>query len=158
MFWSIVLHLLFAAGASVYIAQRIVTRRDTNFTASPPTANPSTHAQEGDWALTELRRVHTDVSVVCPAGVSLSHGLSQPSPAAAAVSAAEVAAGARVVALAEGSTLGRPSFVTFAGLDEVDEVVVAGDPAQAALDELVEHGVRCTDRRSAVGQRRGRKS
>ena len=120
--------------------------------------SPRTRAQEGDWALTELRRVHTDVSVVCPAGISSTHGLGQPSPAAAAVSAAEVAAGDRVVALVEAAALGRPSFVTFAGLDEVDEVVVAGDPAQAALDELTEHGTRCIDRRSAVGPRRGRRS
>ena len=122
------------------------------------TVSPRTRAQEGDWALTELRRVHTEVSVVCPAGVSLDHGLSQPSPAAAAVSAAEVASGSRVVALVEGAALGRPSFVSFAGLDEVDEVVVAGDPPQAALDELTAHGTRCTDRRSVVGLRRGRKS
>jgi DeoR family transcriptional regulator, fructose operon transcriptional repressor len=120
--------------------------------------SPRTRAQEGDWALTELHRVHTDVSVVCPAGISSTHGLGQPSPAAAAVSAAEVAAGARVVALVESTAVGRPSFVTFAGLDEVDEVVVAGDPPQAALDELAERGTRCIDRRSAVGLRRGRKS
>lgn len=120
--------------------------------------SPRTRAQEGDWALTELRRVHTDVSVVCPAGISSAHGLGQPSPAAAAVSAAEVAAGSRVVALVEAAALGRPSFVTFAGLDEVDEVVVAGEATQAALEELTEHGTRCIDRRSAVGRRRGRRS
>ncbi|MGI3779686.1 MAG: DeoR/GlpR family DNA-binding transcription regulator, partial [Janthinobacterium lividum] len=53
------------------------------------TVSPRTRAQEGDWALTELHRVHTDVSVVCPAGISVERGLSQPTPASAAVSQAE---------------------------------------------------------------------
>ena len=44
------------------------------------------------------------------------------------MSQAEVAAGSQVVALLEGAALGLPSFVTFAGLDEVGRVVVAGDP------------------------------
>ncbi|SER25565.1 DeoR/GlpR family DNA-binding transcription regulator [Microlunatus flavus] len=120
--------------------------------------SPRTHAQEGDWALTELHRLHTDVSVVCPGGLTLERGLSQPTPAAAAVSQAEVAAGSRVVALVEGAALGRPSFVTFAGLDEVDQVVVAGDPPPTLVEQLGEHGMTCTDRRSVSATRRGRKS
>lgn len=122
------------------------------------TVSPRTHAQEGDWALTELHRLHTDVSVVCPAGVSSEHGLGQPTPAAAAVSQAEVAAGSQVVALVEGAAVGQPAFVTFAGLDEVDRVVVAGDPLPVLVQQLGEHGIRCTDRRSVTASRRGRKS
>ena len=122
------------------------------------TVSPRTHAQEGDWALTELHRVHTDVSVVCPTGITVDRGLSQPTPAAAAVSQAEVAAASRVVALVEESALGRPSFVTFAGLDEVERIVVAGHPPPAALDEFSEREVLCSDRRSVAGSGRGRKS
>ena len=122
------------------------------------TVSPRTRGQEGDWALTELHRVHTDVSVVCPGGISVQHGLSQPTPAAAAVSQAEVAAGSRVLALVEGAALGRPSFVTFAGLDEIDQIVVAGDPAPATVQEFTERDVPCTDRRTMVGTARGRRS
>jgi DeoR family fructose operon transcriptional repressor len=122
------------------------------------TVSPRTRAQEGDWALTELHRVHTDVSVVCPAGISVARGLSQPTPAAAAVSQAEVAAGARVLALVEESALGRPSFVTFAGLDEIDQIVVGGDPSPAAMQEFTEKDVVCADHRSMVGTVRGRRS
>jgi DeoR family fructose operon transcriptional repressor len=122
------------------------------------TVSPRTRAQEGDWALTELNRVHTDVSVVCPAGISVDRGLSQPTPAAAAVSQAEVAAGSRVLALVEESALGRPSFVTFAGLDEIDQIVVGGDPSPAAVQEFTERDVTCTDHRSMVGTVRGRRS
>lgn len=122
------------------------------------TVSPRTRAQEGDWALTELHRVHTDVSVVCPAGISVERGLSQPTPAAAAVSQAEVAAGARVLALVEESALGRPSFVTFAGVEEIDQIVVGGDPSPAAVQEFIEKDVACTDHRSMVGTVRGRRS
>lgn len=122
------------------------------------TVSPRTRAQEGDWALTELRRVHTDVSVVCPTGISVERGLSQPTPAAAAVSQAEVAAGSRVLALVEESALGRPSFVTFARVDEIDQIVVGGDPPLAALQEFTERDVACSDHRSVVGTVRGRKS
>lgn len=121
------------------------------------TVSPRTRAQEGDWALTELHRVHTDVSVVSPAGITVGRGLSQPTPAAAAVSQAEVAAGSHVVALVEESALGRSSFVTFASLDEVDQVVVGGDPPAAALEEFTERDVTCIDHRS-FATRRGRKS
>ena len=122
------------------------------------TVSPRTRAQEGDWALTELHRVHTDVSVVCPAGISVDRGLSQPTPAAAAVSQAEVAAGSRVLALVEESALGRPSFVTFAGLDEIDQIVVGGDPPPATLQEFTDRDVTCTDHRSMAGPGRGRMS
>lgn len=122
------------------------------------TVSPRTRAQEGDWALTELHRVHTDVSVVCPAGISVERGLSQPTPAAAAVSQAEVAAGSRVLALVEQAALGRPSFVTFASLDEIDQIVVAGDPPLAAVQEFTERDVACTARRTMAGTLRGRKS
>ncbi|MGI3779725.1 MAG: DeoR/GlpR family DNA-binding transcription regulator [Janthinobacterium lividum] len=122
------------------------------------TVSPRTRAQEGDWALTELHRVHTDVSVVCPAGISVERGLSQPTPAAAAVSQAEVAAGARVLALVEEAALGRPSFVTFAGLDEIDQIVVGGDPASAVVQEFTDRDMVCADHRSMVGTGRGRRS
>ncbi|RYZ29294.1 MAG: hypothetical protein EOP01_05640, partial [Propionibacteriaceae bacterium] len=122
------------------------------------TVSPRTRAQEGDWALTELHRVHTDVSVVCPVGISVERGLSQPTPASAAVSQAEVAAGSRVLALVEGAALGRPSFVTFAGIDEIDQIVVAGDPSPATVQEFTERDVACTDRRTMVGTGRGRRS
>ena len=122
------------------------------------TVSPRTRAQEGDWALTELHRVHTDVSVVCPAGIDVQLGLSQPTPAAAAVSQAEVAAGSRVLALVEAEALGRPSFVTFAGLEEIDQIVVGGDPPLAVVQEFTERDVACTDHRSMVGTGKGRKS
>jgi DeoR/GlpR family transcriptional regulator of sugar metabolism len=103
--------------------------------------SPTSRAQEGDWALSELNRLHTDVSVICPAGISIEYGLSQSSSAAAAVSQAEVSSGERVIALCEAQALGRPSFARFAGIAEIDELAVSGTPAVAALQAFLDRGV-----------------
>ena len=107
------------------------------------TVSRTTRGQEGDWALSELQRLHTDVSIVCPDGISADRGLSQATPAAAAVAQAEVAAGDTVLALVEEAALGRSSFVTFAALADVSSVLVAGTPDEAAVAAIGEQGVRC---------------
>lgn len=104
------------------------------------TVSRETRAQEGDWALTELRRIQTDVCVVCPGGITLD-GLSQATPAAAAVSRAEVAAGQRVVAMVDAAVLGRAAFVQFAGLDQVDALFVTGGAPSATLQPFLDRGL-----------------
>ena len=101
----------------------------------------TTRAQEGDWALQELERLHVDVSLICPAGISLARGLGQPTPAAAAISRAEVACGQTVIALVDASSVGRSAFVQFAGIAQVDQVLVSGRPAAEALHPILERGL-----------------
>jgi DeoR/GlpR family transcriptional regulator of sugar metabolism len=105
------------------------------------TVSPVTRAQEGDWAVHEMERLHVDVSVVCPAGISVEHGLTQATPAAAAVSQVEVSSGQRVIALASPDTLGHSGFVQFATLDEIDLIAVAGSVSQATLQPFAERGI-----------------
>lgn len=105
------------------------------------TVSAVTRAQEGDWAVEELGRLHVDVSVVCPAGVSVERGLTHATPAAAAVSQVEVASGDRVIAVADAAALGMPAFVQFARLDEIDLLAVAGAPSQATLQPFLDRGV-----------------
>lgn len=102
---------------------------------------PATRSQEGDWALQELGRLQVDVSVICPAGISFEHGLGQPTPAAAAVSQAEVSCGQNVVVLADAGVLGRPAFVQFATWREIDTIMLSGRSNEAALAPFREHGV-----------------
>jgi DeoR family transcriptional regulator, fructose operon transcriptional repressor len=102
---------------------------------------PATRAQEGDWALQELARLQVDVSLVCPAGLSLERGLGQSTPAAAAVSQAEVACGQNVIVLAGADVLGRAAFVQFATWREIDTVMLAGRPDETVLDPFLDHGV-----------------
>lgn len=105
------------------------------------TVSPLTRAQEGDWALTELSRFSVDVCVISPAGVSVDRGLSEDTPAAAAVSQAAVSAARRVIALADDETLGVTAFVQFATVDEVDVIAVAGSPSPGALQPFTDRGV-----------------
>lgn len=121
--------------------------------------SPTTRAQEGDWALQELERLHVDVSLVCPAGISLAAGLGQPTPAAAAISRAEVACGQRVIALTDPHSLGRSAFVQFASIDQVDQILVSGRPAPGAVEPFLERGLEVVvvdetvEAGSVVGQR-----
>lgn len=105
------------------------------------TVSPTTRTQEGDWALEELARLHVDVSLVCPAGLHVDTGLSQRTPAAAAVSQAEVSCAQTVIALVDEQVLGHPAFVRFAGIEQVDLVVVSGRPDPAVVQRLRERGV-----------------
>ena len=105
------------------------------------TVSPVTRAQEGDWAVHEMERLHVDVSVVCPSGISVERGLTQSTPAAAAVSQVEVSSGARVIALASTQTLGVSAFVQFATLDQVDLVAISGSPSPATLQPFAERGI-----------------
>jgi DeoR family transcriptional regulator, fructose operon transcriptional repressor len=108
------------------------------------TVSPVTRAQEGDWAVHELERLHVDVSLVCPAGISIERGLTQATPAAAAVSQVEVASGERVIVLADTNSFGGSAFVQFASLDQIDSIAVAGTSSQAALQPFLERGITIT--------------
>ncbi len=108
------------------------------------TVSPTTRAQEGDWAVAEMERLHVDVSLVCPAGISVERGLTQATPAAAAVSQVEVRCADRVIALAGPATLGVSAFVQFAALDQVDLLAVAGRPAPSLLQPFIDRGVTVT--------------
>ncbi len=110
--------------------------------------SPVTRAQEGDWAVTEMQRLHVDVSVVCPAGITLEQGLTQSTPAAAAVSQVEVTCADRVIALASSATLGTAALVQFARIDQVDQIAVAGSINPGALQPFVDRGVSVSSARS----------
>lgn len=105
------------------------------------TVSRATRAQEGDWAVDELSRLHVDVSVVCPDGISVERGLTHSTAAAAAVARVQVTSSARVVALARPDVLGNSAFVQFALLDQVDLIAVSGTPKPTALQEFTDRGI-----------------
>jgi DeoR/GlpR family transcriptional regulator of sugar metabolism len=91
-----------------------------------------------------MERLHVDVSVVCPAGISVERGLTEATPAAAAVSETLVAAGDNVITLADVNSFGVSAFIQFAYLDQVDAIAVAGSLNQATLQPFVERGIAIT--------------
>ena len=44
LFISIIIHLIFGAGATYYVVQRIALKRKMTFQGGPPTTNPSKRA------------------------------------------------------------------------------------------------------------------
>lgn len=108
------------------------------------TVSPRSRGQEGDWAMTELNRLRTDISVICPDGISVGDGLSALTPAGAAICRAQTRVGRRVIALADAEAVGRATFVTFATIDEIDEVAVAGTVPDKHYRPFTDRGVPLT--------------
>jgi DeoR family fructose operon transcriptional repressor len=82
------------------------------------------------WATDTLGRLNVDVAVLGTNGISVARGLTTPDASEAGVKAAMVAAGRRVVVLADSSKYGQDHFARFATLDDIDVVVT-----DAGLDE-----------------------
>lgn len=97
------------------------------------TVSHQTRAQEGDWALEELSRLRIDVAVLCPSGISVEHGLSESTPAAAAIASAQIQCSDRRIAVCPAAVLGHTAFVKYASLDDIDKIVATGpvDPLVA---------------------------
>ena len=99
-----------------------------------------TQTAVGEETVRALRDVRVDVVFLGTNAVSGDHGLSTPDPDEAAVKRAMVAAGQRVVALADSSKVGREHLFRFAALDQVDVLVTDDD-----LDESVHQDLTARD-------------
>ena len=92
------------------------------------------------WALQILAGLNVDVAVLGTNGISVERGLTTPDLAEAGVKAAMVAAGRRVIVLADSSKVGQDQFARFASLAEVDAVVTDGDMTPADRDAITAAG------------------
>lgn len=95
--------------------------------------DPLHRAQQGTWALDELRRFRVDLALVSPCGLSVADGMFAPTPMAAAITAAEIEIADRVWLLMEGSDIGRAGAVRVGDLVGIDHVYVAGGVAAVAM-------------------------
>jgi DeoR family fructose operon transcriptional repressor len=84
------------------------------------------------WAVEVLAGLNVDVAVVGTNGISAERGLTTPDLAEAGVKSAMVAAGRRVIVLADSSKVGNDQFARFAELRDVDAVIT--DSAIASAD------------------------
>lgn len=108
------------------------------------TVSAASHGQEGDWAISELDRLRVDVSVICPTGLSVVDGLTDSTPAGAAVGRAETLAGGRVIAMTDAASLGTTAFVRFATIDEIDELAIDGAVGDKESGLFVDRGIELT--------------
>jgi DeoR family transcriptional regulator, fructose operon transcriptional repressor len=88
------------------------------------------------WALQVLAGLNVDVAVLGTNGISVERGLTTPDLAEAGVKAAMVAAGQKVIVLADSSKVGHDQFARFADLDEVDTVITDGGMTPTDRDAI----------------------
>ncbi|PWJ50215.1 transcriptional regulator, DeoR family [Quadrisphaera granulorum] len=101
----------------------------------------TTQAAVGPEALASLGALRVDTAFVGTNGLTADHGLTTPDHDEAALKRALVAAGRRVVVLADASKLGQEHLVRFAGLDQIDVLVTDSSAPRRELKSLEARGV-----------------
>jgi DeoR/GlpR family transcriptional regulator of sugar metabolism len=96
----------------------------------------------GPFANQVLRQVNVDLLVLGVHSLDARVGLTTPNVAEAETNRIMVAGARRVVVVADSSKLGQVSLATFAGCDEVDDLVTDSAADRSTLDALADAGVR----------------
>lgn len=116
------------------VATVLATRPGITLHLVGGTVRGRTLAAVGSWALRDLLDIQVDVVFLGTNGLTVEDGLTTPDLAEAAVKRALVAAGRRVVVLADHTKIGRADFAYVAPLSDVDTVITD----TGVLPELVE--------------------
>ena len=116
------------------IALALGTRTDITVHLLGGRLRPQTLATVDHVAIANLADLCVDVAFLGTNGISVERGFSTADPAEAAVKRAMVGAARRAVVLADASKVGDDQFARFAGLEEVETLVMdnAVDPRVAA--------------------------
>jgi len=96
----------------------------------------------GPFANQTLRQLNADLLVLGVHSIDARAGLTTPNVAEAETNRIMVAGARRVVVVADSSKLGNVSLATFAGCDEVDELITDTAADRATLDALADTGLR----------------
>jgi DeoR family transcriptional regulator, fructose operon transcriptional repressor len=100
-----------------------------------------TQCAVGDETTRVLAELRVDVAFMGTNGITAEHGFSTPDAAEAAVKRAMVAAGQRVVVLADSTKLCRETLVRFARPADVDVLITDDGAEPEALSALEAAGV-----------------
>lgn len=125
---------------SVPIASQLAARANLTVHLVGGRVRARTLAAVDTWAIETLGRLRVDVAVLGTNGLSVERGLTTADISEAGVKAAMVAAGRRVVVLADSSKYRSDQFVRFAHLREVDVVVSDSQLDHAACQAIEEAG------------------
>ena len=96
----------------------------------------------GPFANQTLRQLNADLLMLGVHSIDAKAGLTTPNIAEAETNRVMVAGARRVVVVADSSKLGQVSLATFAGCDEVDELITDSGADQATLEALADAGLR----------------
>lgn len=100
---------------------------------------PTTQAAVGPATVAALADLRVDVSFIGTNGLTVEHGLSTPDADEAAVKAAMIRAGRRVVVVTDSRKFGHDALMRFGTVDQVDAVITddgISDADAAALEAL----------------------
>jgi DeoR family transcriptional regulator, fructose operon transcriptional repressor len=126
---------------AVPIAARLAGVSGVELHLLPGRVRRTTQAAVGEDTVAALGELRPDVVFVGTNGISLDHGLSTPDHSEAAAKRAMVAAGRRVVVLADSSKVGREHTVRFADLGDIDVLVTDADVAAEDRKAFEDFGV-----------------
>jgi DeoR/GlpR family transcriptional regulator of sugar metabolism len=96
----------------------------------------------GPFANQTLRQLNADLLLLGVHSLDARVGLTTPNIAEAETNRVMVAGARRVVVVADSSKLGQVSLATFAGCEEVDELITDTGAGRATLDALADTGLR----------------
>lgn len=114
--WTVITH-------AVPIAAMLAPLPNVELHLLPGRVRTATHAAVGNATVEAIGQLRADLAFVGTNGISTRHGLSTPDPEEAATKRAIVAAGERVVVLADATKVGQERTVRFAALEDVDVLV-----------------------------------
>lgn len=108
------------------------------------TVEASDRAQHGDWALSELRRLWTDVAVVSASGVTPEEGVFAASTVDGAVTTVAIEHAAGVWLIVDSTAFGRPGFMRVAATARVQQIFVCGEADAAVVTRFADAGIEVT--------------
>jgi DeoR family fructose operon transcriptional repressor len=126
---------------AVPIAARLAGLSSVDLHLLPGRVRRTTQAAVGEDTVAALGILRTDVAFVGANGIDLAHGLTTPDHSEAAAKRAMVAAGRRVVVLADSSKVGEDHTVRFADLADVDVLVTDSGIDDVTVKSLEDLGV-----------------
>ena len=120
--------------------RRVPEDHDT-IQAAVSAARPGDLILVGPFANQTLRQLNADLLVLGVHSIDARVGLTTPNVAEAETNRIMVAGAGKVVVVADSSKLGHVSLATFAGCDEVDELITDTAADKATLDALADTGL-----------------
>lgn len=126
---------------AVPIAARLAGVNGVELLMLPGKVRRTTQAAVGNETVAALSLLRTDVVFVGTNGITTGHGLSTPDHEEAAAKRAMIAAGQRVVALADSSKIGREHTVRFAELEDIDVLVTDSGASDQDVKAFGDHGI-----------------
>lgn len=118
------------------IASLLATRKELTLHMIGGRVRGRTMATVDNAALEYLRTVHVDVAFLGTNGFSVTHGLTTPDSAEAAVKSAFIAAARRSVLLADHTKFQSNHFARFADLADIDVIVTDSAISDEAVSEI----------------------